>query len=122
MDFEAAIAAAGYGKFQYLLLLAIIPVSWATSIDTSSVAIVLPSAECDLQMTFFQKGVLNAVTYVGPCKDTLVIIFSPPNSRIDRDSYFANCAMIVVPVCTSTYYYYFVPSVSDYGAKSTRRL
>ncbi|KAF3426981.1 hypothetical protein E2986_12193 [Frieseomelitta varia] len=63
--FEAAIAAAGHGKFQYLLLLAIIPVSWATSIDTSSVAIILPSAECDLQMTFFQKGVLNAVTYVG---------------------------------------------------------
>ncbi|KAK1127476.1 hypothetical protein K0M31_004013 [Melipona bicolor] len=64
-DFEAAIAAAGYGKFQYLLLLAIIPASWANSIDTSSVAIILPSAECDLQMTFFQKGVLNAVTYVG---------------------------------------------------------
>lgn len=64
-DFEAAIAAAGYGKFQYLLLLAIIPVSWATSIDSSSVAMILPSAECDLQMTFVQKGVLNAIIYVG---------------------------------------------------------
>ncbi|KOC68366.1 Synaptic vesicle glycoprotein 2B [Habropoda laboriosa] len=64
-DFEAAIAAAGSGKFQYLLLLAIIPGSWATSIDTANVAIILPSAECDLQMTFFQKGVLNAITYIG---------------------------------------------------------
>lgn len=64
-DFETAIAAAGYGKFQYLLLLAIIPVSWATSIDSSNVAMILPSAECDLQMTFFQKGVLNAIIYVG---------------------------------------------------------
>ncbi|CAK9800163.1 Synaptic vesicle glycoprotein 2A [Anthophora plagiata] len=64
-DFETAILAAGSGKFQYLLLLAIIPVSWATSIDTSNVAIILPSAECDLQMTFLQKGVLNAITYVG---------------------------------------------------------
>ena len=64
-DFETAIAAAGYGKFQYLLLLTIIPVSWATSIDSSSIAMILPSAECDLQMTFFQKGVLNAIIYIG---------------------------------------------------------
>ncbi|XP_043589962.1 synaptic vesicle 2-related protein-like [Bombus pyrosoma] len=64
-NFETAIAAAGYGKFQYLLLLAIIPVSWATSIDSSSVAMILPSAECDLQMTFFQKGVLNAIVFLG---------------------------------------------------------
>ena len=64
-DFETAIAAAGCRKFQYLLLLAIIPVSWSTSIDTSNVAIILPSVECDLQMTFFQKGVLNAITFLG---------------------------------------------------------
>ncbi|XP_043259297.1 synaptic vesicle glycoprotein 2A-like [Colletes gigas] len=64
-DFETAIAAAGNGKFQYLLLLAVIPVSWAISIDTSNVAIILPSAECDLQMTLFQKGVLNAINFVG---------------------------------------------------------
>ncbi|XP_034172491.2 putative transporter SVOPL [Osmia lignaria lignaria] len=64
-DFETAIATAGYGKFQYLLLLAIIPVSWSNSIDTASVAIILPSAECDLQMTLFQKGVLNAIIFVG---------------------------------------------------------
>ncbi|XP_076750991.1 synaptic vesicle glycoprotein 2B isoform X2 [Xylocopa sonorina] len=64
-DFETAMAAAGCGKFQYLLLLAIFPVSWATSIDTSSVAIILPSAECDLRMTFFQKGFLNAIVYLG---------------------------------------------------------
>ncbi|CAD1472635.1 unnamed protein product, partial [Heterotrigona itama] len=98
-NFEAAIAAAGHGKFQYLLLLAIIPVSWATSIDTSSIAIILPSAECDLQMTFFQKGVLNAVMYIGPCKHTLVVnmIFSHPNLKIDRDGhYFVNCAMMIV--------------------------
>ncbi|KZC10868.1 Synaptic vesicle glycoprotein 2C [Dufourea novaeangliae] len=64
-DFETAIAAAGYGKFQYLLLVAIIPVTWATSIDTSNVAIILPSAECDLEITFFQKGLLNAITFGG---------------------------------------------------------
>ncbi|OAD47035.1 Synaptic vesicle glycoprotein 2B [Eufriesea mexicana] len=64
-NFETAIAVAGCGKFQYLLLLAIIPVSWASSIDTSSIAIILPAAGCDLQMTFFQKGFLNAIVFVG---------------------------------------------------------
>ncbi|XP_031832422.1 synaptic vesicle glycoprotein 2C [Nomia melanderi] len=64
-NFETAIAASGYGKFQYLLLLTIIPVTWSTSIDTSNVSIILPSAECDLQMTLLQKGLLNAVTFVG---------------------------------------------------------
>nr|XP_003705033.1 PREDICTED: synaptic vesicle glycoprotein 2B-like [Megachile rotundata] len=64
-DFETALAAAGCGKFQYLLLLTIIPVSWSNSIDTVSVALILPSAECDLQMTMFQKGILNAVIFVG---------------------------------------------------------
>ncbi|XP_076178270.1 synaptic vesicle glycoprotein 2C [Ptiloglossa arizonensis] len=64
-DFETAIAVAGHGKFQYLLLLAIIPASWGTSLDTSNVSMILPSAECDLQMTFFQKGVLNAINFAG---------------------------------------------------------
>ncbi|PBC31175.1 Synaptic vesicle glycoprotein 2C [Apis cerana cerana] len=64
-NFERAITAAGYGKFQYFLLLSIIPVSWSTSLNTSSVGIILPSAECDLQITFYQKGVLTAIVYVG---------------------------------------------------------
>ncbi|XP_078049211.1 putative transporter svop-1 [Augochlora pura] len=64
-DFETAIAAAGCGKFQYLLFLTIIPVTWSTSLDTSNVSIILPSAECDLGITFFQKGLLNAATFVG---------------------------------------------------------
>ncbi|XP_076245974.1 putative transporter SVOPL [Calliopsis andreniformis] len=64
-DFETAINVAGYGKFQFLLFFAIIPVSWSTSINTSSMAIILPSVECDLQITFFEKGVLNAIIFLG---------------------------------------------------------
>lgn len=46
--------------------------SWSTSLNTSSVGIILPSAECDLQITFYQKGVLTAIVYIG----SYILIFS----------------------------------------------
>lgn len=46
--------------------------SWSTSLNTSSVGIILPSAECDLQITFYQKGVLTAIVYIG----LYILIFS----------------------------------------------
>lgn len=72
-DFEKAITAAGTGKFQYLLILAIIPASWATSIDTGNVSMILPSAECDLGLSLFDKGLLNAITYIGACSFQLFL-------------------------------------------------
>ncbi|XP_050463756.1 synaptic vesicle glycoprotein 2B-like [Cataglyphis hispanica] len=64
-DFETAITSAGMGKFQYLLILGIIPVSWGSSIDTANMSMILPSAECDLGLSLFNKGLLNAIVYVG---------------------------------------------------------
>ncbi|XP_018304289.1 synaptic vesicle glycoprotein 2B [Mycetomoellerius zeteki] len=64
-DFETAISVAGTGKFQCLLIFAIIPVSWASSIDTANMSMILSSAECDLGLSLFNKGLLNAAIYVG---------------------------------------------------------
>ncbi|KAG5327294.1 SV2B protein, partial [Pseudoatta argentina] len=64
-DFETAITVAGTGKFQYLLIFAIIPASWASSVDTANMSMILPSAECDLGLSLFDKGLLNAAIYVG---------------------------------------------------------
>ncbi|XP_018403059.1 PREDICTED: synaptic vesicle glycoprotein 2C-like [Cyphomyrmex costatus] len=64
-DFETAITVAGTGKFQHLLIFAIIPASWASSIDTANMSMILPSAECDLGLSLFDKGLLNAIIYVG---------------------------------------------------------
>jgi len=64
-DFETAISAAGIGKFQYLLIIGIIPISWGSSIDTASMSMILPSAGCDLRLSLFDKGLLNAIIYVG---------------------------------------------------------
>ena len=67
-NFEEAVAATGYGKFHYLLYLVIIPASWASGFDTSTTSMIAPSAECDLNLTLFQKGILNAIVYAGKNK------------------------------------------------------
>ncbi|XP_012260531.2 synaptic vesicle glycoprotein 2B-like [Athalia rosae] len=64
-DFEAAVEATGYGLFNYLILLAILPGICANVFDTTTISYLLPSAECDLQLTLNQKGMLNAVIYTG---------------------------------------------------------
>ncbi|XP_012261674.3 synaptic vesicle glycoprotein 2B-like isoform X2 [Athalia rosae] len=64
-DFETAVAATGYGKFNYLLLLGFFLPCWASIFDVSNMSMILPSAECDLGLSMFQKGVLNASTYAG---------------------------------------------------------
>ncbi|XP_046593937.1 synaptic vesicle glycoprotein 2A isoform X1 [Neodiprion lecontei] len=64
-DFEEAAEATGYGLFNYLLLLAALPGGFASVFDSTTMSYVLPSAECDLRLTLFHKGVLNAVTYTG---------------------------------------------------------
>ncbi|XP_066603003.1 synaptic vesicle glycoprotein 2B-like [Prorops nasuta] len=71
-DFETAIEATGNGKFHYLLFLFIIPASWAPSFDTSNMSMVIPSAECDLQLTLLHKGALNAAIYVGMVASALL--------------------------------------------------
>lgn len=64
-DFERAICSSGYGKFNYLLLLAVLPASCASIFSSSSTAYVLPSAECDLGLSMFDKGLLNSMSFAG---------------------------------------------------------
>lgn len=64
-DFETAIAATGYGKFNFLLLLVALPCCMCTVFETTTISYVLPSAECDLHLSLVDKGTLNAVTYGG---------------------------------------------------------
>ncbi|KAJ8676075.1 hypothetical protein QAD02_011861 [Eretmocerus hayati] len=65
VDFERAITLTGHGKFNYLLLLAMLPVCWANVYTSTSMSYVLPSAECDLQLTMFDKGMLNSMSFAG---------------------------------------------------------
>ncbi|CAD1469208.1 unnamed protein product, partial [Heterotrigona itama] len=54
-----------YGKFNYLLLLAVLPASFSSIFSSSAMSYVLPSAECDLNLTMFDKGLLNSMTFAG---------------------------------------------------------
>ncbi|XP_043253875.1 synaptic vesicle glycoprotein 2A-like isoform X1 [Colletes gigas] len=64
-DLKKAISATGYGTLNVLLLVAALPAAWAGIFDTTTTAFILASAECDLQLTFFRKGVLLAIPFVG---------------------------------------------------------
>ncbi|KAJ8977729.1 hypothetical protein NQ317_019404 [Molorchus minor] len=64
-DFETAITASGFGKFNLLLYIISIAAGWASVFETTTMSYVFPAAECDLQLTLSDKGLLNAVTYTG---------------------------------------------------------
>ncbi|KAL4232718.1 hypothetical protein ACF0H5_007406 [Mactra antiquata] len=65
VSYEAALKSIGYGKFHVILLLLC---GWAVSsdaIEVLSVSFMLPSAECDLHLTSTDKGILNAIIFLG---------------------------------------------------------
>lgn len=64
-DFETAVRATSFGRFNLILLLSCIPCSTSVIMDTNSLSYIIPTAECDLQLTPERKGIMNAVTYVG---------------------------------------------------------
>ncbi|BFF89227.1 synaptic vesicle glycoprotein 2A [Drosophila madeirensis] len=64
-DFETAIAECGFGLFNILMMCCAAPCLMAMVFSASAMSYVMPTAECDLQLTPFDKGLLNAVTYGG---------------------------------------------------------
>ncbi|XP_020286904.1 synaptic vesicle glycoprotein 2C-like [Pseudomyrmex gracilis] len=64
VDFEKAVSTTGYGLFNVLLLLAALPIAWTAVFETTTGAFILASAECDLDLTFFRKGLLVACPYL----------------------------------------------------------
>ncbi|KAH8267624.1 hypothetical protein KR018_009088, partial [Drosophila ironensis] len=65
VDFETAIAQCGFGLFNIFVLFSAVTCLSAMVFSASSLSYVMPSAECDLDLTLFQKGMINAVTYAG---------------------------------------------------------
>jgi hypothetical protein len=91
-DFEHAIEATGYGKFHYLLLLTAMPCCFASVFETTSMSLILPSAECDLNLSLVDKGMLNAITYAGKIINRvffcLTSFISPSTCRHDKLRFF----------------------------------
>ncbi|XP_037826054.1 synaptic vesicle glycoprotein 2B-like isoform X2 [Lucilia sericata] len=62
-DFEAAIAACGFGCFNICLLIVAMSPLISAIFSTSTLSFILPTAECDLHLNLMQKGVLNAMCF-----------------------------------------------------------
>ncbi|XP_050465178.1 synaptic vesicle glycoprotein 2B-like [Cataglyphis hispanica] len=77
-DFNKAISTTGYGVFNVLLVLGTLPIAWTAIFDTTSGAFILASAECDLELTFFRKGVLVAFPYIAMTMTTFIWDYITP--------------------------------------------
>lgn len=64
-DYETAVKASGFGRFNILLLLASCPAVMSSVMETAVISFILPSAECDLDLDLVDKGILNAISYCG---------------------------------------------------------
>ncbi|XP_064212298.1 synaptic vesicle glycoprotein 2C [Tribolium castaneum] len=71
-DFETAIGATGFGKFNIILLLIAMPAGWSSIFETTTMSYVFPAAQCDLSLTLENKGFLNAITYIGMISSAFV--------------------------------------------------
>uniref|UniRef100_A0A1B0FDU2 Major facilitator superfamily (MFS) profile domain-containing protein n=1 Tax=Glossina morsitans morsitans TaxID=37546 RepID=A0A1B0FDU2_GLOMM len=71
-NFEEAIESAGFGLFNFILILITILCSTANIFSSTSISYILPIAECDLKLTLLNKGALNAVTYAGMITSAIV--------------------------------------------------
>ncbi|XP_059054633.1 synaptic vesicle glycoprotein 2A-like [Achroia grisella] len=71
-DFETAIAATGYGKFNVYLMLCTLPAFCSAVSVTSSVSYIFTQAQCDMQLSLLDMGTLNAITYGGMISSALV--------------------------------------------------
>lgn len=72
-DFETAVTATGFGKFNLILMLLFIPAGWTSVLQTVSMSYVLPAAQCDLNLSVRDKGMLNAAPYIGIQENTSFI-------------------------------------------------
>uniref|UniRef100_A0A1B0AZD5 Major facilitator superfamily (MFS) profile domain-containing protein n=1 Tax=Glossina palpalis gambiensis TaxID=67801 RepID=A0A1B0AZD5_9MUSC len=70
-DFETAIALAGFGTFNVLLVSLSSLSVFATLFSSTSMSFILPTAECDLHLDLNEKGLLNGITYAGMITSTI---------------------------------------------------
>ncbi|CAH1105959.1 unnamed protein product [Psylliodes chrysocephalus] len=63
--FEEAIAATGFGKYNYFLLMAVAVPCINQLLCTVELSYVTPVAQCDLNLTLEDRGALNAITFAG---------------------------------------------------------
>lgn len=64
-SFEDALALAGFGKFNYILIFLSGGVLGAAFVDIGSVNVILAISQCELELTNVHKGILSSIGYFG---------------------------------------------------------
>jgi MFS transporter, VNT family, synaptic vesicle glycoprotein 2 len=64
-EFEEAIKKCGFGKFNYIFMLIAGSLMACAFMELTSINFVFPVAECDLNLSTSDKGILSAIGYVG---------------------------------------------------------
>ncbi|XP_026332320.1 synaptic vesicle glycoprotein 2B-like [Hyposmocoma kahamanoa] len=62
---EDALVLCKFGLFHWKLMFTTLLSVYATTAVTTTTSYILPSAECDLELTMMQKGLLNAIPFLG---------------------------------------------------------
>lgn len=70
-SFEDALKLIGFGKVQIMVLLVCGLILMAVINETMGMAIIVPAAQCDLELSSSRKGVISAVSFIG------ILISSP---------------------------------------------
>ncbi|XP_028039495.1 synaptic vesicle glycoprotein 2A-like isoform X2 [Bombyx mandarina] len=71
-DFEEAIAATGYGKFNLCLMLCSLPAFFSAVSVTSSTSYIFSRAQCDMNLSLLDMGTVTAMTYGGMISSAMV--------------------------------------------------
>lgn len=64
-DFETAISACGFGIFNVIVVFCALMCLTAMVFSSSVISYVMPTAECHLNLSVMDMGMLNAMTYSG---------------------------------------------------------
>ncbi|KAF7285184.1 hypothetical protein GWI33_011722 [Rhynchophorus ferrugineus] len=64
-DFQTAIEATKFGKFNVMLLCISIAGALTMQFETGVISFIIPMAACDLNLTSSQKGLLNSMAFLG---------------------------------------------------------
>lgn len=62
---EAALSKTGYGKFNYAIIMLSGAILGCVFLETVTINFILPVAECDLNMSNQDKGILSGVGFIG---------------------------------------------------------
>lgn len=106
-DFQTAIAATGFGKYNIVLLLICIPAAFTTQCESSLMSFIIPAAGCDLNLSLSQKGLLNSMPMIGMLTTGFLwgaIVDTLGRKRVLVVAFTVECCFVLVKSLSQEFY------------------